>query len=425
MTFTRRGAPGRWDRGTLLGVALALSGALAPAAVAEPGNGEGDEATRARMEEIFDAIRDVLPLSLSDARFAAPENRERILAALEKLAAGASRLEDHGRSRDAGFAFLSGSLARDARDIHARYASGRTDEARFLLHYVTDNCVACHSRLPTAADSSLSRRFVRDADVASLPLPERAHLEAATRQFDRALESFEALLTSDAFAAADADLMGHVDEYLELCIRVRQDLPRARRTLVAFGKRDDVSPALRENLEHWIASLARLEERGIGSGPDEARALLEVAGDESRFEGDRAGLVYYVAASSALHPWVTAEGRSAAEAAEGYYLLGLIESRVGRSFWLSQTESFLEAAIRLAPGEPVARSAYDLLEDFVTAGYSGSSGVHVPADVRRRLESLRELVEEARPPPSSSNHRSHQPSTSSRASTPRSWPRSS
>ena len=56
------------------------------------------------------------------------------------------------------------------------------------------------------------------------------------------------------------------------------------------------------------------------------------------------------------------------------HLLGVIDTRVGRSFWLSQAETFLEAAIRAAPSSDIARESYDLLEEYLVAGYTGSAG---------------------------------------------------
>jgi hypothetical protein len=335
---------------------LALSAIVALALVATAR--AGDE-TAATMEGMFEAVRFLLPLSLSDERFEDPASREAILAVLQTLEESGSQLEAHGRGREASFSFLSRSLARDSAEIRQRYESGRVAEARFLLHQLTENCVACHSRLPSDSEFPLGQRFVQQANIADLPLDERVNLEMATRQFDRALATYEALFASPETSPTDLDLMGHFDAYLELSIRIRQDASRPARVLEQFSTRPDLSPSLRANLSQWIASLHALEKRRLGGS-------------------DR-----FVAA----HPQ---DGR---ELAEAYYWLGVIESRVGRTFWLSQTEYFLEAAIRLAPSSPFAQRAYELLEEFVVSGYTGSSGVNVPADAKARLQELHELID--------------------------------
>jgi tetratricopeptide (TPR) repeat protein len=353
--------------------------------------------TRATMGEIVQALEELLPASLDDQRFSDPTRRDAILAALTKLATSGARLEAHGRERDAGFGFLSRSLARDTEEIRQRYADGRTDEARFLLHEVTQDCVACHSRLPSQRDASLGRRLMAEERVAALPLEERARLEFATRQFERAEATLEALLASPERTANDLDLGGALDEYLELCLRVRRDYQRPVRTLERFAARADVSPRLRAQIERWIASLRDITARKRAVAPlDEAQALLAVAQDRARFPEARDAIVYDLVASGELHRFVEATP-AGPEAALAYYRLGQIESRIGRSFWLSQTEAFLETAIRMAPGEPFAPQALDQLQEFLISGYTGSGGRHVPADVQIRLAELRGLVEAAQP----------------------------
>jgi hypothetical protein len=83
--------------------------------------------------------------------------------------------------------------------------------------------------------------------------------------------------------------------------------------------------------------------------------------------------------------------------AQAYYGLGLVESRVGRAFWLSQTEDLLEAAIRVDPGGPWAEPSWQLLEEFLASGYTGSAGGELPADVQARLGELRALIDAAHP----------------------------
>jgi hypothetical protein len=346
------------------------------------------------MDRIFEAIRTVLPLSLDDDRFQDPERRAEILAALDALAESGAKLEDHGRSLDAGFGYLSRSLARDTADIRARYVAGRSAEARFLLLQVTDDCVACHSRIPADRDFPLGEQFVSREEILALPLDERAVLEMATRQFDRALATHEALFASPDSSPATLDLHGHFDDYLELCIRVRGDLERPIGVFEAFLGRSDLHASLRSNMTRWVAELRSLRERPPQGEPlEQARGLIRSAESEERYPNDRSALVLYVMASSILHRHVAAAGKPRADAGEAYYLLGLIESRIGRSFWLSQTEHFLETAIRLGPGQPYAAEAYELLEEFVVSGYTGSSGTHVPEDVQQRLDELRELLD--------------------------------
>ncbi len=351
--------------------------------------------TRSTMAQILGALRVALPLSLSDERFSDPANRQALHQALETLAANAAALQTHGNAEEAGFRYLSRSLAEDSRSIARRFDEGRHREARFLLGQLTEDCVACHSRLPSPEASALGRILLEEVDVEGLEPEERVRLEVATRQFDAAIAGYERLFAAEATTPVRADLEGLLTDYLVLVIRVKDDLPRARRTLEAFAARGDLPRYLERNVGAWIGELAELE-RSPATGPavERAGALLDEARRRSGFPADRTLLIYDLVASGILHRHVTEHREPSAQLAEAYYLLGVAEARIRRSSWLFESEFYLETAIRMAPDAPFAELAYAQLEEETLAGYSGSSGLHLPADVQANLEELRALVEQ-------------------------------
>lgn len=380
---------------------LSLTGALLLACAESPflNRAKAREAerreTRSTMAEILGALRVALPLSLSNERFTDPANHETLQIALETLAENAGSLEAHGRSRDASFQYLSRSLAEDSRAVQRRFEEERHAEARFLLGQLTEDCVACHARLPSPEASSLGRVLLREVDLARLAPEERVRLEVATRQFDTALVSYEQILRSPSTNPARVDLEGLLTDYLVVVLRVRNDLPRARHILKAFVSRDDLPRYLDRNVRAWIDDLAELERAPDRRSPlERARGLSEEAQRRSSFPADRTVLIYDLVASGILYRYVNENREASPDLAEAYYLLGVSEARIRRSFWVSESEFYLETAIRMAPRASFAPLAYALLEEETLAGYSGSSGLHLPADVLGNLEELRELVEQ-------------------------------
>jgi tetratricopeptide (TPR) repeat protein len=376
--------PGTWRVAALMLVAI--------------GGARGDEPpadTKATMAEIVEALRVALPLSLDRARFGDPANRAAVDAALESLASNAESLEVHSADREPGFAHLSGSLARDSLEIRKRFAAGRVDEARFLLQHLTETCVACHSRLPDDREHTLGARLTREASIAALPREERVQLEMATRQFDRALATYESLFADPKVSIAELDLSGDLENYLELCLRVQGDPDHAIATLEKLAARKDLPDRLRPNLKIWIETLQSLEPLPNSSAIEQARELVRPVLENARVTGS-AELVRLIAASGLLQRYVASTLDLPERVGEAYYLLGVIESRVGRSFWASQTEFFLETAIRMGPSQPYADPAFALLEEFLVSGYGGSAQREVPPDVVERLRKLDELMQRAR-----------------------------
>lgn len=367
------------------GVLLACSGS--PPSEPLPG-APGFE--RATMEQIAEALTHALPLSLREEQLADPEAAKTWRDALATLAGDAARLEAHGRSREASFGYLSGSLARDANEALRRFEAGQPAESQFFVRQLVDDCVACHSRLPYPQSSALGARLLRRARLDEIDPVERARLQVATRQFDAALDTWEALFRDPSVPPGKLDLEGQIVDYLVVCIRVRGDLRRPQRPLEELAARPDVPGYLEEDLLAWVAALRQLDRMPrSGALLPEARTLLA---DTDQDALDRRGLVQELLASSLLHRFVASGDPPPAELAEAYTLLGLVETRVRHSAWLAEAEFYLETAIRTDPGSPWAQRAFALLEQETRAGYSGSAGLHLPDDVRAWLDELRRLA---------------------------------
>jgi hypothetical protein len=146
-------------------------------------------------------------------------------------------------------------------------------------------------------------------------------------------------------------------------------------------------------VEFWIASIPRLAERGEPPTVESARTLLDEARGVILFPADRRALVHYVVASGILNRYVESHADDGRDLGEAYYLLGVVESRIGRAYWLGQAGFYLETSIRLAPGEPFAEQAYGLLEEEVVLEYTYNDGVHIPEEVAERLAELRNLID--------------------------------
>jgi hypothetical protein len=375
---------------TLLGAAalaaISIAVGFCPWMAAEP------EETRATMKRIFESIRVLLPLSVRDEEFRDPAKEAEIRRALGDLASNASALAQHADGAAPEFRFLGGSLERDALETLRMYESGRFESAEFFLHQLTEYCVACHTRLPSSGDSPLAESFVDRTSLARLPPVERSKLEIATRQFDHALSTLETLFGSPS--VSPATLLGPLTDYLVVCVRVKGDLERPVPALERFARRPDLWASLRSDVEHWLEVLREIGGRPIPADLATARAFVDRARREISFPTDRRALVHYVVASSALHRFIESHPARDADLAEAYYLLGLTESRIGRDYWVSQADFYLETAIRTAPREASARQAFALLEEETILGHTGSAGTHVPEEVQARLDELRRLVDE-------------------------------
>lgn len=352
---------------------------------------------RPQMESIFEALSTALNLSLYDSPFRGDQERAMITDALELLADSAAALEIHAP----GYEYLERSLARDAREAALRYRQGREEGATFLLTRLTASCMGCHTRLPADQSYDLGHEFVRRARIESLPPLRRARLLVAVREFEPAMDVYEDYFRSGEVLPQEMAADGSLPAYLTLALRVLDEDRRARKTLERLSGRDDCTPLMSRRIAQWVGAIRRFDAGVADRTPvATARRLIHEAGAADHpgtpaRDGD--GLAGLVLASRCLLRYLDAH-RDDAGLPEVYYLLGVCESGIAVSPWVSETEFYLEAAVRADPSSAFAGRAVDFLESYVREQYMGSGGVMVPEDVRARIEGLRRLLVPSPPP---------------------------
>jgi hypothetical protein len=381
-----------WWAVRFLGVLVVIAASIATCSrlAADP-----DVPIRGPMSETFEALRVLAPIAYRGGPLTGDSDAKQVSRALSTLADGASALERHAVSRDPGFAYLARGLSDLARTASLLVAAGREEAGRRIVRRLVDQCVACHTRVSTLPTSQLGEELLAEIDIESLSLADRAHLEIATRQFEQALTTYERLLGSEALAGAGTPSPELV-RYLAVSLSEVGDRARASSTLVALRDGPDVNPELRADFAAWSSSIGELDrERFQGPGLARARALLERSQDVAARTSWRRALVFDLEARLELQRFLEGQSDLSLEVAEAYYHMGVVEERIWDRPWISNAAPFLEESIRLAPGQPSARDAYERLERIWVLGYTGSAGTTLPPDVQQRLRELDEAIRRA------------------------------
>lgn len=367
-----------------------VSSGVACAESAPAEAGAASESTRAAMHELLAALRTLLPQVVA-GELGDPERKEQQAAALAILGNRAQALSIHGSPLPSGSRLLASALVEDAWRAKKFFDRGRYDSAGFLVARIVDDCSGCHSR-NASADAPISAGFVDTDGLEGLGTIERAEIAAATRRFDRALSLYE-----DAFSKPDADpevLLAPITRYLVVALRVAREPARAARTIEGLTKRPGLPPEVAKDLAHWHRALEATSREALqGTSVEAAAAAMERAEELARYPADRRPLVDYLIASSLLNDLVAQPQDSPETVAELYELLGRAEFRIAQNIWQTRADLYWEAAVRLAPGSPAARRAFEALESEVRAGYTGSGGIRLPVEEAERLTLLRAMIE--------------------------------
>lgn len=348
--------------------------------------------TQARMRGVFLTLTTAYKYSLDAEAFEDLTNRDQIRASLQALVANAAELESHGGGLDESFDYLRRSLARDAVDALGRFEQQQYVGSRFLLTRLTENCVTCHSKLPDEGGFELGAEFVKESGIQDLPAITRVDLEIATRQFDRALDTYEKIFRDNKQKPQTLSMVGAFEEYIRLCVAVKEQPERAVNTLTVFQGRDDVASSTKTLVSSWISDLENLDLAAAeGNELFVARNTIQKARAAKRFAEDRTDLVEFIAAAALLHRYLQRGDHDASAQSEAFYLLAIAESNISRSYWVSEAASLLEQSIVAAPKSAVAKQAYAFLEQYTLSGHAVTAR-EVPENIEQKLDSLRTLM---------------------------------
>jgi hypothetical protein len=375
------------------------------------------------MRELELTLRELLVAAASSARFDSAasdaKRKKETLAKADRLATLAAEIETFqpgalGGDRDPSLSMIARLLADQTENARQNLRAGHSAYARELIQSLPQYCLACHSR----TGSGPSFRNAGDAAGLSELAPlEQAQYYAAVRQFDRALSIYgQYLKSSDKDAPYSPRWELAARNSLAIAIRVENDAAKAEKIVDTVLSNPQAPAFLGAQAEKWKASIARWKKEtdrrkkaAQRDGEAEllavARRLMEEGRKEQLYPADRSGDVSFLRATATLHELLSRypQGKNAAEA---LYLAGLNYQTL-RDLGLWELHSFyFLGCLHQAPHSELARRCYREYEQNVFLSFSGSSGTHLPEEVKAELATLRTLAaplatpkESARPGP--------------------------
>jgi len=358
------------------------------------GAATAEQSVRPIMHQVLDAVAYLLPLSMMEKSRLSDLDQDLVATHVERLQSSASTLASHAQRRDPEFAFLVRSFAHAVKEVQYAFEIDFSVHSHYALLDLTQNCVACHSRLPSDGAPPFGERLMARMDVDRLDRHDVAQLYIATRQFERGLKELEDILLDNELSAIDIDIDGTLVRYLSINIFVKQDVERPLTTLDRFLRRDDLPYYLRRHVAVWQRSMRELKGMvGVEPSLAVARMLFDAGSTLARLPVGREALIYDLVAASLLRRRLEAiDIHEGEEIAEAYLMLGVITLRsLEVNVAVPQAEFLLASAIQAAPFTEPAKDAYVLLEEIAYVNIAGIGDLSHPL---LDMKSLRELVDD-------------------------------
>ncbi len=355
------------------------------------------------MRELRQVLAELMPDVTSDTRFFDPGNAKRIEKNAAKLAALSHSLNADAAvdpkaapiDADLSIPMIAGLFQQETRSAYLAFKRGQKRYAQGVLASVPGFCIGCHTRNAVGPELSADQLAPRPP---FLRLIDQARFEASTRQFDKALTTFEKILADPkGVSKAGLDWERAARNAVAIAVRVKDNPIVADRLvdeILAGGK----APGFfQDQARSWKASIDEWKKEGKvrasteGSLFAEAKRLGAKAYAKQNYPMDRSGALDYLRATRAAHDLLQAYPKGP-HSQDALYLLGVgYEALQDMELW-SLHELYFEACVRRDPSTEVAQACLRRYEESVYDGFTGSGGTDIPGDVEVKISGLRKLV---------------------------------
>lgn len=347
------------------------------------------------MHRNYQALIELQKYVADPVRFQSKENYGEISSLITQLAGIADVIPSMMEDKP-GMAIIGKVYADYLNEIQRNFKSGPTPYVRNKIRTATSFCFECHTALSTTQSYKVVEKRVHDWNLTP---PQLADFYAATRQFDKALKSYQYVLMEASSEGGDAsEVARSLKNALSLSIRVKQDPQEALKLLAIVGDRNDLPAFFNTQVSQWKKDVESWKkEKSLGSVSakeylNKALDLVRRAKKMQTYPADHIADVTYLRAINYIHESLKLENDNDLRS-QAYALLGTAYAVLEDPLLWNLDTVYFEACVREVPHTALAQQCFNRYAQQMYFGFSGSAGVDMPAEDVTKLKELQVLAE--------------------------------
>jgi hypothetical protein len=361
------------------------------------------------MNRALDSFVRFLPFLSSEASYSSDANTKKIKQELESLErvftdARKETLLQQDLFATTNIVILDNlKLAKDSLNYSNRNFS-------YLRMKETINlCFHCHAQLPSEFTSSFSngfnnlsrKKFSSDFDYAQYLFLVR-NFEAAKTNYFSVIDNVSKVLAQAP--KRNVKISIHDQQQLEESLRqvlvIYTKIQRDIKGAISFFSKMSVTgfpTYLKQQIAHWTLGLkeweAKNEELSELKNNKEMTKFVNstLAPILSKTKDGAVRTIDLLVGTGLLSNYIFVNSTDPDRALALYYL-GLSENVLSSTSFYSLAESYFRDCVIRYPQHEIAKKCYDEYESNIIFGFTGSSGVRIPADVQKDLDNLKKLL---------------------------------
>ena len=353
--------------------------------------------TKKTMQDFLVTLTALKAYISSDAEFINQKNYASILKGLKELSTAAKNTKHDPKLLQENFKFSRQVLEDHLVETERVFGTGNKIYARWMMNSTLGICVSCHSQIPTNSRQKspflVSKVYSSDFYQADFLF--------ATRDFEGASQIYRKLIKDYPKSGANFERLElSVGRELSYCLRIKRQLPVCRERIKDFLKNKELPESISKRLNGWDGQLAKWSEIELPNPKSTKEAEINkfaevnLSSEAYQTAGSFAEkkVISYLLVSGILFEYLQSHPLGANEP-DILYWLAKTDRELNNTFFYSLADLYLRECILKFPAHPTALKCYDEYKEEMILGYTGSSGVNIPADVSDDLKQLKGFID--------------------------------
>lgn len=350
-----------------------------------------------QMNRAFGALSDLIPFINNREAFTEKKNEKVIDSKIVELQAAFKNAKHEPLLKEDLFAPSYAVINENIANSYEAFKAGKKDYAHWRLKEITNNCLDCHTRLPTSHPSSFQNgeliidksKFDNLYNLGIAQLIVRRYVDAKT--------SFIQTIDDSIIKKDFQNIMLPFKQLLLVETKVLKNPENLISTMNTYARKKEIPEDVRKNLGEWAKRLQHWKGNStLNSGLTSEKKVTDFINQSlqplkkqpSLSDGNDVDLLF---ASGLLSNYLF-ENPTSSKAPEISYWLGWAEKHLKRENFFGSGDRFLKQCVKRYPSNPIAKRCLEEYRESVEFEFTGSSGTNIPEDIEKELDELAKLI---------------------------------
>lgn len=353
---------------------------------------------RPQMDLALKALDELLPFISREEKFLDKKNEKTILENLTRLQKTFGNLKHDQLLKNDLFAPSYILIKQNIAESLAAFKEGNKDYAHWRLGEITNQCLDCHTRIPENYKSQFQEKKLSLNPKKFDSLFDLGTAQLIVRDYKAADKTFSEVIEENIRKKNFMDTDEAFKNLLLIRTKTHPDTRKMLELTAKYSHEKSLPMDIQEELAQWEIRLKEIEKIKLLQSPlrddKDVRSLITTFLEPVK-EKDNVFLdnydVYLLTSSGLLSRYLFTHPETA-YAPDISYWIGWTEKALKRDQFLSSGDLFFKQCIKKYPKSDAAPKCFKEYKESMEFEFSGSAGTNIPADVKKELDELGELL---------------------------------